>query len=328
MQHQTISTNKSSSQLYAGAVGLKGVGTPLKSAAVCAMCAAKLKAGDLALPVGDHFGESFNNKLDMHHEGDVLCGACKALWSKDFLQNNSKSYADASGVYSLASNDNIAAFVLTPPTVPFVAIYNTRKQQHMIWRTPVCYSDDVMIVRHDDELLYIRRDLALAGARAWRKTLACMEKIGMKGMPGDLALSLGLSGIGKLRKDVVLAVTQHSAEGAEAIATLQKLRMGELWVLTSLRNVDQDAPQTWPKPAKLFPQSEAQLAKAGEKAAAKAAKDAPKLALKAKKAAELAAEKEAKRVKRAAEKAVRDAAKAAEKEAACAAKAAQRKSTK
>lgn len=242
----------SSSQLYRRAAAIQPGGSPLLESATCAMCGAHLQAGELADPIGkDTFGESFNNKLDMHHDGTVLCGDCIALWCKDFLQSYSKSYACEDGVYKLASNEDVQAFMLRPPKTPFVAIFNSRQQQHMIWRTPLSLSQDVMTVRVDDDLIRIDRQLALDGARAWRTVEACMKTIGMKGLPVRLERTLSDQDTGVIRSDVIKAVSAHSTEGAQAIGVLHRLRMGEWWALCALRYIDQDAPQTWPHPVKL-----------------------------------------------------------------------------
>lgn len=258
---QTLNPSRidTSSQLYRRAAGIEQQGVPLDRPATCAMCGAHLNAGDLSeLVTAETFGEGFNNKLDMHSEGDVLCGDCVALWSKEFLQNYSKSYATSTGVYKLASSEDVQAFVLTPPSAPFVAIFNCRQQQHMIWRTRVSLSQDVLTVRIDDELVHINRQLALDGARAWRMVQECMKTIGMKGQPATIERTLSDFKMGSFREDVILAVTAHSPEGAEAIATLQRMRMPELWALCALRHIDQDAPETWPKPVQILPLSQVQ----------------------------------------------------------------------
>ncbi|WP_166485912.1 type IV CRISPR-associated protein Csf1 [Rhodoferax ferrireducens] len=245
----------SSSQLYRRAAGVEQKGTPLAAPCQCAMCAAQLQVGDLAkLVTKDTFDKGFNNKLDIHHRGgDFVCGDCAALWSKDYLQSYSKSYATTKGVFKLSSNEDVQAFLLSPPSPPFVAIFNTRQQQHMIWRTPVCLSQDVMIVRVDDELIHIRRQLALDGARAWRSIESCMKVIGIKGLPARLERTLCDEGMGVIRPDVIKAALAHSPASAKAIGVLQTMRVGEWWALCALRHIDQDAPSTWPTPIQVLP---------------------------------------------------------------------------
>lgn len=242
-----------STQLYRRAAGVKATGAPASKDCTCIMCGAKLAAGDLVNPIlKDTFGESFNNKLDIHQRGDVLCGDCDVLWSKDFLQKYSKSYATAEGVFKLASNLDIQAFILNPPPPPFVAIYNTRQQQHMIWRTPVCLSSQILIVRMDDDILKVDRAKVLAGVRAWQYVVERMKVLGFKGMPAYPDRTLSSRSTGSIRADVAAKIGAEGPEGAQAITALRALRMGEWWAMTALNKVDLNDPASWPKPEKLL----------------------------------------------------------------------------
>lgn len=218
------------------------------------MCSARLKTDDLVNPIEkDTFGESFNNKLDIHEPGEVLCGDCAALWQRDFLMKYSKSYATTSGVFKLASNEDIQAFILTPPAPPFVAVYNTRQQQHMIWRTPLCLSTDVLIVRLDDEILHIDRKKVIRAIGAWQRTLARMKALGFKGMPAYPERTLSSRATGSVRDDVAERITGDSEDGAQDIATLKSLRVGEWWALCAINKVKVDEPKTWPRPVQVLP---------------------------------------------------------------------------
>lgn len=242
-----------SSQLYRRSAGVKPRGSPASKDCTCIMCGAKLATGQLVHPITkDTFGESFNNKLDVHQRGDVLCGDCEALWNKDFLQKYSKSYATADGVFKLASNLDIQAFILTPPRPPFVAIYNTRQQQHMIWRTPVCLSSEILIVRLDDDILKVNRSKALAGISAWQHVVKRMKVLGFKGMPAYPERTLSSRSTGTIRADVAEKIGSEGPEGAHAIAALRALRMGEWWALTAMNKVDLNNPTSWPAPEKLL----------------------------------------------------------------------------
>lgn len=243
-----------SSQLFRRASGIAPKGSPAPHDCTCVMCAARIQAGEPVNAITkDTFGESFNNKLDMHAAGDVLCGDCAALWHKDFLMKYSKTYATARGVFKLASNEDIQAFILTPPEPPFVAVYNTRQQQHMIWRTPVCLSTEVLIVRLDDEILHIRRPLLIAAIGAWQRTLARMKSLGIKGMPAYPERTLSSRATGSVREDVA---ERLALEGDAAIAdlqTLKSLRAAEWWAMCAVNKLDLSAPSGWPLPIKLLP---------------------------------------------------------------------------
>lgn len=253
MQHSFTNPLPTASQLFRRAAGIEPQGVPAPKDCKCAMCGAALQAGEPVNALNkDTFGESFNNKLDIHEEGDVLCGDCAALWQRDFLMKYSKTYATRDGVFKLASNEDIQAFILTPPEPPFVAVYNTRQQQHMIWRTPLCLNTEVLIVRLDDEILHIRRALVLEAVPAWQRTLAKMKELGFKGMPAYPERTLASRSTGSVRSDVAKRISEESETGARDIATLKSLRVGEWWAMCAINKVDRDAPATWPQPIKLL----------------------------------------------------------------------------
>lgn len=234
----------SSSRLYREAAGLKPAG-PLKAEkdCRCIMCSGKIEKDDPCAPAGkDLFGSSFNNKLDIHTQGDRVCGDCLALWSKDFLQKYSKSYATRDGLFKLASTDDQARFVMFPPEPPFVAIFSTRQQQHMIWRTPVSYSREVYFVRVDDEVLTVRDKLFREGVSAWKDLVAEMAARGKKGLP-TVALSAGQdhSQNGVLRRDVREIALDAGMQAQ--VETLERLGMGEWWALNAVsRRYLEDTP--------------------------------------------------------------------------------------
>lgn len=244
----------SGTAVYRRAAGIHPVGTPLEHSATCALCGGAVLAGEAAAPLKNTtFNEGFNNKLDVHTRGTVVCGDCEALWIPEFLQKYSRTYASAHGVFKLASNEDIQAFILRPPAPPSVAVFSTRKVQHMIWRTPVCLSAERLIVRVDDEVLHIDREKVLTGIRGWQYCEARMNALGMKGGVAYMRQKLDARLIGSMRADVARAVAGESAEGAAAVASLQALRMGEWWALGACRGVDLDRPETWPHPVKLLP---------------------------------------------------------------------------
>jgi len=245
---------QTSSALYARAARLKPatVGVTTEDA-YCAMCAAVLLIGTPANPVTKQtFDDAFNNKLDLRaRTGRYVCGDCEALWSKDWMQRYSKTYACEAGVFKLASNEHLAAFFLAPPEPPFCAIFSTKQQQHMIWRTPVSLSRDYFFVRVDDEVLTIRRPMLLEGLRAFKHaehimSTTSLTRLGRKLKPPAALMSreLSLSNMGSVRPDVMELMRQTG--DTWVIAALHALSMGEWWALNAIRFFDPDSP---PAPA-------------------------------------------------------------------------------
>lgn len=241
---------RSSSQVYLAAAKLAPIGSDVVAADThCTMCAAPIAAGELANKVvPSTFGDAFNNKLDLRAiSGTHVCGACQALWSKDWLQKYSKSYACSEGVFKLASNEDQAAFLLNPPEAPFVAILSTRQQQHMIWRTPVSLSRELFYVRLDGDILEIRRKVLMDALDAWRHVAELMantipegRKRPLKGPPAWIDRQLESSQTGMLRTDVEDLLRQVGETWA--IDRFNALTIGEWWALNIINRFDPQNP--------------------------------------------------------------------------------------
>lgn len=243
----------SASSLYRVAAGLTPVGTAVvEHPDHCMMCAAALKPGDLANPVTKRtFTDAFNNTLDLRApSGHHVCGDCQVLWRKDWLQKYSKTFACEQGVFKLASNEHLAGFLFNPPEPPFAAIFSTKQQQHMIWRTPLSLSRDLFVVRVDNDLLTIRQPLLLEALAAYRHAESIMAAVKPMGRTALLKAPAALfdrglahGQMGMLRPDVEALLRQVGE--AWIIDLLHGLSMGEWWALNAVRHFDPDQPPAW-----------------------------------------------------------------------------------
>ena len=205
----------------------------------CAMCGTAIPAGTPCNAARGRFDASFNNKLDLVEGARAICGHCMALWSKDWLQKYSKTYACSDGVYKLASNLDQALFIAAPPRAPYVAILSSTQQQHLIWRAPVNYGREQLLLRVGDEILRIRRLLLLDRALpAWRALAAMMKEQAMAGtMPGPIDRELARFAMGRIRDDVA---ERAVALGLGAhVDLLNSLSLGEWWALGVVRQFDE-----------------------------------------------------------------------------------------
>lgn len=207
---------------------------------LCAMCGTDIPAGTPCNPSRGLFDAYFNNKIDLIEGAAAICGHCMALWSKDWLQKYSKTYASRDGVFKLASNLDQALFLHRPPPPPFVAILSTTQQQHLIWRAPVNLDADIVYLRMGDEILRVRRRHVIERALpAWHALAAMMKQHGMPGLPAALDREVARFSMGIVREDVARR-SDDSGLGPH-VQTLNGLTMGEWWALQVLRLFDAQA---------------------------------------------------------------------------------------
>lgn len=239
------------SRLWAEAAHVSPLGDRATHDDTCVMCGAAIAPGEPRVRADAALlNESFNNKIDCKHPGESVCGYCMALWDKRWLQSCSKSYAvQGKGVFHLRTNQDIAAFVLTPPPAAYVAIFNTRQQAHMIWRTPVSLPSPWLKVRVDDELLTIDRERVMSAVKAWQYARVILKEVGFpKSSPAILSYDLTSLHVGKPTQRYWRAIEEHSDAGRAAMAVLEGLTVGDWWAVSALREIDMDDPHTWPAP--------------------------------------------------------------------------------
>ena len=239
------------SQLWTTAADISPRGRPWSGGAThCVMCGADVAPGDLAVPTKAVIDDAFNFKTDCHTSGEAVCGHCLAIWDKPWMQANSKSYAvHGQGVFHLRTKEDISAWLLEPPTAPYVAIFNIRQQAQMIWRAPVGMpSNTHLTLRLDDTLLVIDRGRVLAAVRAWQVVAASLADFDKpKAQAYILSYDMNSTIMGKPQWINRAAVINHSDQGKAAIELLDSLTSADWWALCACRDVSLDAPDTWPK---------------------------------------------------------------------------------
>lgn len=219
----------------------------------CIMCGAPVLKGDPAQHYSTKIDDAFNFKLDCKTPGEAICGHCLAVWDKQWMQANAKSYAvQGQGIFNLRNKDDVAAFILNPPTAPYVAIFNIRQQAQMIWRTPVAHPNrHILQVRLDDTLLTIDVRRVLGAVVAWQEALTILKSMGKakaKAQTHLLSWDLQSMSVGKPILTNRALVTSHSEAGHKAMKTLDALTIGDWWGLTACRDLDLSQPSTWPQP--------------------------------------------------------------------------------
>lgn len=231
--------------------GESPIGDPIPHDDNCLACGAPIKAGDLARKASGYMTESFNNKHHLRGAGSYICGCCVAVWKNEWMQENNRAKSvviDGQGVFNLKSGDDIAWLVLTPPTAPYVAMYSTRKQAHMVWRTPVALPSERFIkLRMNDEVMVIDRTRLLDGVRAYHRANSMIAEAGKpKGVIAITSPKLMDASAGSLIESNARIVRARGQDGLSVLRALRSLSMSEWWALTAVRHVDLDFPSSWP----------------------------------------------------------------------------------
>lgn len=304
------------SVLWTRAAGVPPVGEPWAGPDTrCVMCGSPIAAGEPAVAADRRkFDESFTYSADCKHPGLAACGHCLAIWNTRWMNAGAQAYAvEGAGVFKLSRDVDVAAFVLRPPKERYVAVYSTRKQAQMIWRTPVSrHSADapVLFVRIDDQVVDIDTAHILQAWRAWRVArealLARLEQIAPElgararvytpfvlarkmldsrtGSTVQIHLEPGQPGPGASRRgpvDLAVEAAMHSSQARDAVEMLQALTAGEWWALRSLAGASAqdwspEDPSTWPHPTPLGDGEDA--AKGAEDSSAEASESEEELA--------------------------------------------------
>lgn len=229
----------------ASSIGIAPTGTEQADhAGECAMCGGHYNKGDVVEPFKPE--ASFTDYTALAFpQATHICGACKALWRREFMQTYSKVVVSEEGMHMFASNDNQAYWLLEPPKPPFMMLISDQQLMHIVWKTPVSLSRDFYFVRLGEKTFSIRRNL-LKDAREAAFLLSdainknTKEKAGKKGQEAkfrspfdrlDRNLENGLHGmISYFTKQL----SNEIPELKESVRLLERLTPGELWGLTSI----------------------------------------------------------------------------------------------
>lgn len=243
---------RSASELYALADGLNPLGRAAAKAGECALCGRAIAAGEPVTPVNEVANPQTFTKWAYlaKPQSPVACGYCAATIGQEYQSDKvkGKSFACAEGVFPLHRGPDMARFLLNPPSPPFAAVYSTRQKQMQVFRTPLNWSRDVIVLRYDDELLMIRMRLVRAAAVAWREIEALVgQKFGkepaIKPPIGILSMTLQAAEIGRLRPEVVERLTAMGR--TDLVTALDGLSTGEAWALASVVQLPEGESLAW-----------------------------------------------------------------------------------
>ena len=152
---------------------------PAKRDAVCAACGQVTPKDSLVADFKP--GSGFTDCAALAApQSAIICWACKAIWTKDFLMVYAKSVITPDGFFKFGSNAAIASFFLSPPAPPFTVVYSTAQQQHLIWRSPVNLSNERFAIRFGTRIFTVRHAAIMRAVAAMRKIFAAADAVKIK----------------------------------------------------------------------------------------------------------------------------------------------------
>lgn len=176
-----------------------------------------ISPGDLV--VATSYGPNFTSDLDLAARGSpVVSGYVAPLLAKPVMQRTQAALFCEKGAYKLTKDSARIWLFEDPPEGPYVVAVSDATLQHLIWRTPVNYSKDLMVVRLGERLLRIRRPVLLRAAE-W---LHALPEYPFRIL--DRKLTHFEHGIPADSADLT----------PDQIAEIARLTPGELWALSSM----------------------------------------------------------------------------------------------
>jgi len=240
----------SPSRLFIEAAGLKPAGSlGASGAGVCAMCGSAHKAGDIVAKFKPDDG--FTDYVALRGKGsNLICGYCDAAWCKNVLMNYAKCVVCTEGVFPAASNPHLAWWLLNPPKGPWTFFQSNQKQQHLVWRAPVNYSDELFFVRYGELVLSVRPAMLAKGKEAAAR-LAAVASENRKGQAikspfARLDRELAQMSHGVIRGDLT-QIALERVDVANDIAVINSLTAGEMWGLTAVMYCTPEKPAVKPE---------------------------------------------------------------------------------
>lgn len=210
----------------------------------CAFCGKPHAKGDAVAKLVTE--KSFNDIFPMaNRTGKYLCGGCQATWIPFFQTNRPKMVISERGMFSFASNNDIAYWLTNPPEGPFLMYYGNKKSQHIAWKSPVNLSRDLFFVQFGDTVFTIRREAMLAQRDAALRLIAAVNT---ERQLSSKAHRLNSPFVNPVRavddlifgvvRGEVLALVAAKPEFAADLKLLQTATPGEVWAMSATLYAD------------------------------------------------------------------------------------------
>lgn len=210
-------------------------------ATACSHCGKPIQHGDLHTPVS--VGQFFSDTRDLAAFTGIVCGGCAVLRRKKAMNGLSYAVLTKDGIFPIAKDAHKAWLFLDPPEPPLIAVHTSATMQHLVWRTPVSLSKDLISLRRGGDLFTIRPPMikaAITAAKALQERRLASEPKAILSPYAVVDRKLRDANHGKLSPKAVEAMTQEERN------LFYALTPGEVWALTHLLT---KTPPTPEKPA-------------------------------------------------------------------------------
>lgn len=138
----------------------------------CNLCATKQDAGGIKYKASS----KFNNQADTQGT-DVICPSCSTVTSgMNYILRLKNAVYSERGAIRIAKDLDLATFLLHPPKPPFLAVFGMTKQQHLVWRTPITFDEDLISFRLGDWLGLVDRKKVIECAKLYNDALSALNQ--------------------------------------------------------------------------------------------------------------------------------------------------------
>ena len=231
------SQSLTSSVIVSRAVGLMPDGIKAKKEGDCAHCGLHIRVGDLHVPFS--VGPGFMDEHYLAAKGsDMTCGYCAVLMNKDALYSTAFGVFTETSVLPFRKWFDIDFELRHPPCTPFVMLYSTAKNQHMAWRAPVNFSQDLFSVRVGLRDVRINRPKLL---RAFETARRMGKQIGREVTADSKSFESPFRSLSPDLKNegvdcsAMYKDTYDKCSSGD-IVELENLSLGEIWAMNFLKS--------------------------------------------------------------------------------------------
>lgn len=249
---------------YSTEIAVKALGVTVVQGALtakensfCACCGRPVNKDEKyhALNVSDAFMDDAFFAI----KSNIQCNYCSAFMSSSVSGKvgNMNCYVfTEEGAYPISTDDNRTWFLLTPPEPPFtVMVSNTKNFMHILWKTPVTLSHEMMFIGWPHKIMTIRHKTLLKAVEVCKEISNLYMETKTTGVSDSkkklinpithpyISLNRKLDELkhGLFRPDIIDMAAKNK-DIAGGIKFLQKLTEGETWALSTLSKANLNIP--------------------------------------------------------------------------------------